>query len=109
MRNYLLTGNRTEVVRAIIASINDHPEEWAASRYQVTHRSGVSVWIGNSHYGVDISVDGAKVLGGVTAASSFFGALIPWRRKILRAARMLNPPPIRPIISASAIVQRLAP
>ena len=80
-----------EVVDRIIASISDHPDDWEFSHYEATHKSGLIVWIANHHYGLAIKVpDGrysTRDFGGVSTASTFFGPLIPWRRRLLRACR----------------------
>lgn len=85
-----------KLVDAIIASFDDPRAEWKFDRYSAESRVlDCEVWIGNSHYGLAVTfknkVDGwtqsTTKFGGVTAISSFFGPLIPWRRRLLNAAK----------------------
>ena len=80
-----------EVVDDIIRSLAEHPDQWEFDHYAAAHSSGLRVWVANNHYGLAIQVpDGSyshRDFGGVTGWSSFFGAFIPWRRRLLRACR----------------------
>lgn len=78
---------KREGINRIVDSLKGDAIGWTFNGFEATHRaSGVSVWVANSYYGVHINVGGIK-FGGVTAMSSFFGYLIPWRRRVLNAVR----------------------
>jgi hypothetical protein len=99
-----MNQQQRDLYEATLESLTNHPEQWTSDgRYQVEHPSGVNVWIANDHYGMHIGVRGRVVVGGVTGASSFFGPVIPWRRK-LRAAALAIPAPPRPDVVGDAIV-----
>lgn len=36
-----------KIANEIIESLQHHPEEWKLDRYELTHTSGVSLWIAN--------------------------------------------------------------
>lgn len=78
-----------EYVNLIVRSMKEHPGEWVVGSHETANRRlGVSVWTANSYYGLSVTIDGITY-GNVTTMSAFFGPLIPWRRRILRAARAL--------------------
>ena len=86
--------NRLEkqAIKAVYESLVRNPDEWTRGKYQVKNgTTGAVVWVGNSHYGLDIKVNGVEI-GGVTHTSSAFGRLIPWRRKIWNAAMEISAP-----------------
>jgi len=43
-------------VSVVVASLRDHPEEWRSDRFgfEIVHESGMTVWIANSIYGMEI-------------------------------------------------------
>lgn len=59
-------------------SINEHPTTWHADPhidrdgypYRLHHDSGVSVWIANRQYGIEVKWPGEREWGGVTMLSA---------------------------------------
>ena len=81
-----------QVIEAVYESLVRNPDEWTRDKWGVENgTTGAVVWLANSHFGLDIKVNGVKI-GGVTDASSTFGRLIPWRRKIWNAAMEISAP-----------------
>ena len=93
-----MTKEFNAIVEWCMQSLANEPEAWtfdclgSVEPYYVKHRNGVRIWLANRHYGMGIEYDDAKV-GGVTGWSSLFGPLIPWRRKLRRAALSLHQAP----------------
>lgn len=89
-----MNQQQRDLYEATLDSLTRHPDQWVSDgHYRVDHEaSGVAVWIANSYYGTQISVDRTEVLGGVTGWSTFFGPMIPWRRKIRKAALAIGNP-----------------
>lgn len=77
------------VIDTIIRSLEDHPEEWALSRYEATHeKSRTKVWIGNGLSALKVSCRGYEK-GGISSLSIFFGFLVPGRVRLWRTTRSL--------------------
>lgn len=76
---------------ATARSLDTQPERWTeygfgGKVYRLHHESGLSVWVGNGPFGVDVSsAAGAVVWGGVTTASAV--GLSPGHHLISRAAK----------------------
>ena len=76
---------KRSTLNKIIESLEGNADGWTFSEYAARHRKSDSeIWTGNGHYGLHVIADGVK-FGDVTFASSLFGAIIPWRRKLLKA------------------------
>ena len=71
----------------IIRSLRDDPEQWEFDDFEARHPSGLSVWIANGHYGLNLKFEGMVIYGGVTALSWLFGWAMPTRRRLLSAVR----------------------
>lgn len=66
-----------QVVNAVVSSLNDNPLEWTFGKYNAVHqRTGTTIWIGNSIWGLDINGHGGVVV---------FGWFTPWRVKVWKA------------------------
>lgn len=78
-------------------SLRHEPGRWTRGRFEAVRDDGLSVWLSNGYYGLDISQNKdarsafgrATLYGGVTVLSTFFGWATPWRRAVLSAAKTL--------------------
>lgn len=68
-----------------VGSLAMEPEAWSFDVFRAKHTSGVTVWIANGSYGLDIRDEGIEI-GGVTPFSILFG-WATWRGRVYRAAR----------------------
>ena len=76
----------TSLVDAVAKSLINEPEDWRNDEYGAWNRKRhTRIWLANSYYGMELRVGDAS-FGGVTLASSFFGWLYPWRRRLYRLA-----------------------
>lgn len=83
---------RKAIVDWCVKSLSEEPQAWDCDHYTCSHKAtGVTVWIANGHYGLSIFAspkrDRDEEIGGVTGWSSFFGSVIPWRRRVYAAAK----------------------
>lgn len=115
MSEIQLVGSKREVIDAVAASLEQHPEQWTRDIYVAQHTSGIYVWIGNGFFGLSVgsSEPGRWLkddfLGGVTFVSSFFGWATPWRRRLYRLAHTIpHSADDRNSVSADKIVSALA-
>lgn len=80
-----------DIEAVVLDSLQNRPEEWTwkedwGNVYNVDNaKLGCSVFVADRYYGLTVEFPERK-FGGVTDCSTFFGPLIPWRRRIYRAA-----------------------
>lgn len=77
------------VIEWCIQSLTNEPDVWTCDSYQCEHPNGTTVWIANEYYGMAVYVNPQRAggrIGGVEAAGSMFGWLVPWRRRLRYAA-----------------------
>jgi hypothetical protein len=87
-----MTKDQLDLLEAVIHSLDTEPERWKWDAYGGEHGCGVRVWTANKYYGLAIKDDSFRdVVGGVTGWSTFFGNLIPWRRRLMAAVRRARP------------------
>lgn len=101
-----------EVIEWCLNSLATEPFEWVPYQiggklYDLKHRNGVRVWLANGYSGLHVDCDGYEI-GGVTGWSAFFGALIPWRRRLRAAAVAAAREQGAGLTAAEAILNRIA-
>lgn len=72
---------------AVARSLRDDADSWEVSNCTLSHKSGVTLWIGNLAYGMQVYSDKARtqsVWGGVTFRSTF--GLSPSHHLLRRSA-----------------------
>ena len=83
------------IIRAVIASLTDHPGDWTGDgKYRISRAGGdQTIGLSCGLWGLEISVyvtvQGRRDLyqiGGTNSAAMFFWWAIPWRRKVYRLA-----------------------
>lgn len=82
-----MTPEQRELINRVTVSLETEPHKWTRNRYRATHESGaLSVWVVNGPDFVRIEEGdyGLALAGGKNAV--FFGWLVPWRRRLFRAA-----------------------
>ena len=85
---FLLTPAQQQLVDITLWSLREHPEDWNLGPHRATHEKlGISIWISNGHYGLEVMGPGVRTPEGLAA---FTGWLQPWRRRVLREARALS-------------------
>lgn len=77
----------THPVTLVVQSMREHPEDWRVDHYEAKHKSGITVWIANSYYGMEIKGGGAH-FGGVGLLASFGLSFRHWQ--LYFAARKLR-------------------
>lgn len=104
-----------EIVDALIASLNDPGAGWQFNQYRAwNNRIECEIWLANGHEFLEVKFTGPKIgpsKGPWRAMVKYggdalvFGFLVPWRRRLYRAARERQMEAIaRPRVAASTIV-----
>lgn len=85
---FLLTPAQQQLVDITLRALREHPEDWTLGKHRATHEKlGISIWISNGHYGLEVEGPGVRTPGGLATLT---GWLQPWRRRVLREARALS-------------------
>lgn len=71
------------LARRIARSIRERPEEWSFERCSSAwmEGGGISLYIAQGASGLDVSVAGQQIMGGIV----ILGGLVPWRRVLWSA------------------------
>ena len=75
----------SRLTKLLVASLEGDAPGWTFDAYRARHVSGLSVWIANGLFALE--VEGAGRFGGMNPLTIFFGWLIPWRVRLLGAIR----------------------
>lgn len=77
-----MTRLTIKLARAVAHLLDQQPEQWASDRdmdYEITHTSGISVWVANWQYGVHVQMHAPyQWFGSVTLASAFMLSPAHW-------------------------------
>jgi hypothetical protein len=78
----------------VVESMKTNPEDWEVDGFRaVNQKTQSEIWYANKEYGLGFVHNGVYYTPGrkaasrsnVTFISTFFGNLIPWRRKLIKA------------------------
>lgn len=69
------------VLDAVLKNLSEHPEEWKATKYELTNeKRNFVIWIANGYYSLHVEAPSVRVGG-----YAMLGRLAPWRRRVWRA------------------------
>jgi hypothetical protein len=72
-----------KIVDILVRSLEGTAPGWTFDPYRATHAGfGAEIWIANQLYGIHVNVGGARYADG----TNIWGFLVPWRRRLYRAA-----------------------